>query len=119
MAVAVLSGTAFAGLVGCTALSRSDGTSTQDDDTMTTADGEPSTEAPVSDDTYGNDTYGDDTYGDDSYSDDSYSDDGVGPGDERFRPAPPEWDGSATPGGDSGSTGSSGSTGPSVRSQGS
>lgn len=99
IAAAVLAGTAFGGLLGATAFSRSsDATTTRstDDDTASTGiqsdttDGEPFSGA------------------------NPYGDDGSSGGSSLQRPEPPAWGGSAQPGGDD-----STSSGPTMRSQGS
>jgi hypothetical protein len=114
IAAAVLAGTAFGGLLGATAFSRSsDATTTQptDDDTASTGisrdttDGEP----------FDRDASDDGGYRTDPDADaDPYTDDDPSGGSSLQRPEPPAWGGSARPGGDD-----STSSGPTMRSQGS
>jgi hypothetical protein len=117
IAAAVLAGTAFGGLLGATAFSRSsDASTTQptDDDTASTGvprdttDGEP---FDREDDPYN--SY--DPYGAAPDDDDAYGDDDAADGwSSQQRPEPPAWGGSAQPGGDDSAT-----SGPTLRSQGS
>ena len=121
VAAAIVSGAAFVGLVGCTAIAATDdGASTTTDSSGTaSANGSSATADPFQRDrSYGDESddreESDDGYRYDDDDDDGYrSDDGT----EQYAPpqySPPDWGGSAAPG-----SGSAPSSGPSTQSQGS